>query len=101
MTKITTILDGDCKSSENEQGPVKAVAMWGETPPRNYWQTSRNYALGKYQLLGIPELSVKGVGIRELAEMAGHASIQTTQRYIDVNDEQIGQAAELIRGKSC
>ena len=57
--------------------------------------------LGKYQLLGIPELSVKGVGIREPVEMAGHASIQTTQRYIDVNDEQIGRAAELIRGKSC
>jgi len=28
--------------------------------------------------------------------MAGHASIQTTQRYIDVNDEQMRSAAELI-----
>ena len=38
----------------------------------------------------------KGVGIRELEEIAGHASIQTTQRYIDVNDEQMRRAAELI-----
>ncbi len=34
----------------------------------------------------LTELSVEGVGIRRLAELARHASIQTTQRYIDVND---------------
>ena len=56
--------------------------------------------LGKQQLR-ISELSVKGVGIKELAEMAGHASIQTTQCYIDVNDEQMRRAAELIGGQSC
>ena len=44
----------------------------------------------------LTELSSKGVGVRVLAEMAGHASIQTTQRYIDVNDEQMRSAAELI-----
>ena len=37
------------------------------------------------------ESRAKGVGVRVLAEMAGHASIQTTQRYIDVNDEQSGR----------
>jgi integrase/recombinase XerD len=42
------------------------------------------------------ELSSKGVGVRVLAEMVGHASVQTTQRYIDVNDEQMRCAAELI-----
>ena len=44
------------------------------------------------------ELSSKGVGVRVrvLAEMVGHASIKTTQRYIDVNDEQMRSAAELI-----
>jgi len=42
------------------------------------------------------KLSSKGVVVRVLAEMAGHASIQTTQRYIDVNDEQMRCAAELI-----
>jgi integrase/recombinase XerD len=31
-----------------------------------------------------------------LAEMAGHKSIQTTQRYIDVNDDMMRYAAELI-----
>ena len=41
-------------------------------------------------------MSSKGIGVRLLAEMAGHASIQTTQRYIDVNDEQMRKAAELI-----
>ena len=44
----------------------------------------------------LTELRSKGVGVRVLAEMAGHASIQTTQRYIDVNDEQMRSAAELI-----
>ena len=44
----------------------------------------------------LTELSSKGVGVRVLAEMAGHASIQTTQRYIDVNDEQMRSAAELV-----
>ena len=43
----------------------------------------------------------EGVEIRVLAERAGHASIQTTQRYIDVTDEQIRRAAELIRSESC
>ena len=37
----------------------------------------------------LTELSGKGVGVRVLAEMACYASIHTTQRYIDVNDEQM------------
>ena len=44
----------------------------------------------------LTKLSSKGVGVRVLAEMAGHASIQTTQRYIDVNDDMMRSAAELI-----
>ena len=44
----------------------------------------------------LTELSSKGMGVRILAEMAAHASIQTTQRYIDVNNEQMRSAAELI-----
>ena len=44
----------------------------------------------------LTELRSKGVEVRVLAEMAGHASIQTTQCYIDVNDEQMRSAAELI-----
>jgi len=46
--------------------------------------------------LKLTALSTKEVGVRVLAEMAGHTSIQTTQRYIDVNDEQMRRAAELI-----
>ena len=42
------------------------------------------------------ELAAKSVSVRVLAEMAGHASIQTTQRYIDVNDDMMRSAAELI-----
>ena len=34
----------------------------------------------------------EGVEIQVLAERAGHASIQTTQRYVDVNDGQIRRA---------
>ena len=44
----------------------------------------------------LTKLSSKGVGVSVLAEMAGHANIQTTQRYIDVNDEKMRSAAELI-----
>jgi len=44
----------------------------------------------------LTDLSSKGVGVRVLAEMAGHVSIQTTQRYMDVTDEQMRRAAELI-----
>ena len=41
-------------------------------------------------------LAAKGVGVRVLAELAAHASISTTQRYIDVNDDQLRKAIELI-----
>jgi integrase/recombinase XerD len=38
----------------------------------------------------------KGVSVFVLADMAGHRSIQTTQRYVTVNDEMKRNAAELI-----
>jgi integrase/recombinase XerD len=41
-------------------------------------------------------LSQKGISVRVLAAMAGHRSIQTTQRYIDVNNDMMHNAAELI-----
>jgi integrase/recombinase XerD len=44
----------------------------------------------------ITELAAKGVGVRVLAALAGHCSIQTTQRYIDVNDNMMRNAVELI-----
>ena len=43
----------------------------------------------------ITNLAGKGVGVRVLAALAGHASISTTQRYIDVNDLQLRAAVEL------
>jgi len=44
----------------------------------------------------LTNLSQKGVSVFVLADMAGHASIQTTQRYVTVNDEMKRNAAELI-----
>ncbi len=44
----------------------------------------------------ITRLASKGVGVRVLAELAGHSSIATTQRYIDVNSEQLANAVELV-----
>jgi len=44
----------------------------------------------------ITRLANKGVGVRLLAELAGHSHISTTQRYIDVNAEQLSAAVELI-----
>ena len=43
----------------------------------------------------ITKLAGNGVSVRVLAELAGHASISTTQRYIDVNDGQMRSAVEL------
>lgn len=43
----------------------------------------------------ITNLAAQGVGVRVLASLAGHASIATTQRYIDVNDNQLRAAVEL------
>jgi len=44
----------------------------------------------------ITKLANKGVGVRLLAELAGHSHISTTQRYIDVNSEQLKEAVELL-----
>ena len=44
----------------------------------------------------ITRLADKGIGVRVLAELAGHSSIAVTQRYTDVNDTQLAQAVELI-----
>jgi integrase/recombinase XerD len=44
----------------------------------------------------ITNLAAKGVSVRVLAALAGHASISTTQRYIDVNDNQLRAAVELV-----
>lgn len=44
----------------------------------------------------ITRLANKGVGVRLLAELAGHSHISTTQRYIDVNADQLREAVELL-----
>lgn len=44
----------------------------------------------------ITTLASKGVGVRVLASLAGHRSIATTQRYIDVNDDMMRAAVELV-----
>lgn len=43
----------------------------------------------------LTNLAECGVGVRVLAEIAGHSSISVTQRYLDVNDEQMRAAVEL------
>lgn len=45
----------------------------------------------------ITRLANKGIGVRVLAALAGHSSIATTQRYIDVNDAQLANAVELLQ----
>jgi len=44
----------------------------------------------------ITTLASKGIGVRVLASLAGHRSISTTQRYIDVNDDMMRAAVELV-----
>ena len=43
----------------------------------------------------ITKLASKGVSVRVLQELASHANLATTQKYIDVNDEQMRNAIEL------
>ena len=43
----------------------------------------------------LSSLAHKSVSIKVLAEIAGHSSIQTTARYISVNDDLIRNAVEL------
>lgn len=44
----------------------------------------------------LTSLASKGVGVRVLQEIAGHSSIAVTQRYIDVNDQQMRAAVEMM-----
>lgn len=43
----------------------------------------------------LTHLAGKGISVRVLAEIAGCSSIATTQRYLDVNDEQIRAAINV------
>jgi len=43
----------------------------------------------------ITNLASRSISVRVLAALAGHSSITTTQRYIDLNDEQLRNAVEL------
>ena len=44
----------------------------------------------------LTKLASKGVGVRVLAEIAGHAGLNIVQKYIDANDEQMRAAVELL-----
>lgn len=44
----------------------------------------------------ITRMAAQGVGVRVLAALAGHSRIQVTQRYIDVNEDQLAAAVELL-----
>ena len=44
----------------------------------------------------ITMLAHKGVGVRVLMALAGHQNMSTTQRYIDLNDEMMKTAVNLI-----
>ena len=54
-----------------------------------------NAVVGTTNDLGAIDIT-GGVGVRLLAELAGHSHISTTQRYIDVNAEQLSEAVELL-----
>jgi integrase/recombinase XerD len=44
----------------------------------------------------ITNLASKGVSVRVLMNLAGHKSISTTQAYIDINDNMLRSAVELV-----
>ena len=89
-------------SGEQKTLPVQYTEeLMPYSPPIIYKGFTGEQAQWVRPSLKLTALSTREVGVRVLAEMAGHASIQTTQRYIDVNDGQMGRVAELIGGKSC
>ena len=45
---------------------------------------------------GLTNLSERGVGVRTLMAIAGHANMSTTQRYIDMRPSVIHAAVELV-----
>ena len=44
----------------------------------------------------ISTLAHKGINVRVLAALAGHSSIATTQRYIDLNENVMREAVEMV-----
>lgn len=44
----------------------------------------------------LTSLSARGIGIRVLASLAGHRSIQVTMKYIDASDDMKRNAVEMI-----
>ena len=44
----------------------------------------------------ITNLAAKGVGARVLQKLARHEALSTTQKYIDVNDDMLRKACELV-----
>lgn len=41
-------------------------------------------------------LAAKGIGVRVLASLAGHRSLQVTMKYIDASDEMKRNAVEMV-----
>jgi integrase/recombinase XerD len=50
----------------------------------------------KSRRIYITNLATRVVGVRTLMALAGHKAISSTQHYIDVNDETLRRAVELI-----
>lgn len=44
----------------------------------------------------LTNLANKGVGVRVLMALAGHKNMSTTQRYLDLNDDMLVSAANLV-----
>ena len=42
------------------------------------------------------KISTVGGSLRDIQALAGHANLQTTQRYIEVNDAVMRKAVELV-----
>ena len=72
-------------------------------------QTIQNLFRNLYQLANIPNasshsgrrtfitnLSEKGISTRVIQELARHSAMVTTQRYIDVSDDKLKNAVDLI-----
>ena len=41
-------------------------------------------------------LAAKGIGVRVLADLAGHRNLQVTMRYLDASDDMKRNAVELV-----
>lgn len=96
--KAVTMTDTNRALFPNQKNPIRGFSANTATQAMNSWYkdakidgTSHSGRRGF-----ITNLANKGVHVRILQELASHSSIAVTQRYIDVNQDKLRTAVEML-----